>query len=36
MGKSRAEPKWFRWLVLGGICLGIALIVVGLLKVTYP
>jgi hypothetical protein len=32
----KAEPKWFKWLVLAGICLGIALIVANFLKAAFP
>jgi len=30
------NPRWFRWLTLFGICLGIAAIVIGFLKATLP
>jgi hypothetical protein len=36
MRDTTAEPKWFRWLVLGAICLGIAIIVVKFLGVAFP
>ena len=32
---ARKEPFWFRWLVLIGICLGIAMIVTGWLRVAH-
>jgi hypothetical protein len=36
MASTKPEPLWFRWLVLFGICLGIAIIVVIFLKATFP
>jgi hypothetical protein len=36
MATVKEEPKWFRWLVLLGICLGIALIIVNFLRVQFP
>jgi len=36
MPVMKDEPKWFRWLVLGGICLAIAMIVVKLVSESNP
>jgi hypothetical protein len=36
MSPMSSESPWFRWLVLGGIGLGMAAIVIGFLRATFP
>lgn len=36
MNGTRTEPRWFRWLVLAAIGLGVALIVVNFLRASRP